>query len=111
MYHTGMYPTIKFIVGQVPHHIQRPSHLLDPFILTLGKTFPDLLHCVDQDYVAVENILEIHSCRDLPEDYLPIHLHHQKVVPLGVIPDRIISPIFMKYKILVIATPSYQTVP
>ena len=56
---TGMQRILKVLVRQVPHHTQRPSNLLGPFVLTLGKTFPDPFHCVDKDNVAVGYALEI----------------------------------------------------
>ena len=87
-----MYCIIKVLVGQVPHQIQRPWNLLGPLILTLGKNFNGILQCVDQDDVAVGHVVEINTCHALPEEYLPIHLHHHKSVPLSVIPDRILFP-------------------
>ena len=87
-----MHRIIKVSVVRLLQHIQRPSHLLALFILTLSKTFPDLLHCVYQDDVVVVHVVEIQSCRALPGEYLPVHIRHDKVVPLGFIYDRIISP-------------------
>ena len=90
--HTGMHHILKLIFGRVPHNIQIPSHLLGPFILNMGKTFPYILQCVDQEDVAVGHVVDIHPCRALPEYYLPIHLHHHKLVPFGAIPDSILFP-------------------
>ena len=87
-----MHCIIKVLVGQVPHQIQRPWNLLGPLILTLGKTFNGILNCVDQDNVAVGHVVEINPCRALPGEYLHIHVHHHKLVPLSVITDRILFP-------------------
>ena len=88
--HTSTHCIIKVLVVQVTHHSYLPSHLIGPFILTLGKTFPYLLQCVDQDNFVVEHSVEIKSCRALPKEGLPIRLHHHKVLPLGVISYGII---------------------
>ena len=56
-YHTGMHIILKVLVGRLTHHTHRPLHMLGPFILTLGKNFPDLLHYVDQDDVEFVHVL------------------------------------------------------
>ena len=56
-YHTNTHCIIKFLVVLLHHHIQRPLHLLGPFILTLGKTFPALLHCIDQDNFVIGHVV------------------------------------------------------
>ena len=90
--HTGMQHILKVLSEQVPHHIQSPSQPLGPFILTMGKTFPDILQCVHHDDVAVGHVVDINPCRALPEEYLSIHLHQHKLVPPGAISDSIIFP-------------------
>ena len=65
--HTGMHHILKVLFGRVPHNIQSPSHLLGPFILTMGKTFPDLLQFIDQENVAVVHVVDIQPCPALPE--------------------------------------------